>query len=233
MTRWWLMARFFCIVPPVPVPLLLLLSAATTAAAVLALVSPALTTAPLAAVLVLQIFAASSGVAGPSRRGYYDTLFAQGIGRAQLLCGHWLASAGPGAVCWWAVAALERLGPGTGVATAPGSLLALWLTSSVPWAITAALPRFSAAIAWLVALVTALSTVPGGQVALQSALTATSGSAWGGVAALVYPMGLLGVSLTGPHWVAVAIPGLLASALLCAAAFGWFIRTDLPLEVAQ
>src|SRR5688572_2339643 len=69
-----LLFRFFRIVAPVPALVSGLAAAVLVACAGLALMAPHATSAPLPSLLVLQIFAASSGVVGPARRGYYDTL---------------------------------------------------------------------------------------------------------------------------------------------------------------
>lgn len=235
MSTWILLFRFYRIVAPVPTLVSALALAVLGVCAGLAVVAPEATSAPLAALLVLQIFAASSGVAGPARRGYYDALLSRGVGRAQLLCGHWLASTAPGAICWAAVALLDQLthrGDGIARAGAPGSLVALWLASSVPWAATVALPRFAAAIAWLVVLVTMLTTLPSGQAALVAALDDPAVAWWAAAATVVYPMGLVGRILSPAQWAMVA-PALVLSVAAPAAAFAWFTRADMPLEASQ
>ena len=235
MGTWILLFRFYRIVAPVPALVSALALTVLAVCAGLAIVAPRATTAPLASLLVLQIFAASSGVVGPARRGYYDALLSRGVGRAQLLSGHWLASSAPGAACWVAVALLDQVAnPGSDVprALAPGSLVALWLASSVPWAATVALPRFAAAIAWLVVLVTMLTTLPSGQASLVAALDGRTPSLWAALAALVYPMGLVGRTLSTTQWAVVA-PGLVLSVLAPAVAFAWFTRADIPLEASQ
>lgn len=235
MATWILLFRFYRIVAPVPAPVSALALAVLAVCATLALVAPGATSAPLAALLVLQIFAASSGVVGPARRGYYDALLSRGVGRAQILWGHWLASAAPGAACWAVAALLDQLthrSDGIARAVAPGSLVALWLASSVPWAATVALPRFAAAITWLVVLVTMLTTLPSGQATLVAALDDGAPPAWAAVAALVYPMGLLGRTLSPSQWAVVA-PALVLSVVALAAAFVWFTRADIPLEASQ
>lgn len=235
MSTWVLLFKFYGIVTPVPPLVSRLAIAVVITCAGLALVEPSATSAPLAALLVLQIFAASSGVVGPARRGYYDALLARGISRAHILWGHWLASAVPGAACWSAVAGLDWLvigGEADSRALTSGSVVALWLASSIPWASTVTLPRFSAAIAWLVALVTTLTMLPSGQTALVSALDGIDVSPWSGVAALVYPMGLIGRTLSPEQWT-MLMPGLLVSVTGPAAAFVWFVRADIPLESSQ
>jgi hypothetical protein len=233
MRTWTLLFRFYRIVPTVPVLMWALALSVLAVSATLAAASAGVPSAPLPALLVLQIFAASSGVAGPARRGYYDALLSRGIGRAQILCGHWLASVAPGAVCWAAVALLDRLahyGDGPNRAVASGSLVALWLASSVPWAATVALPRFAAAIAWLMVLVSVLTALPLGQVTLIGSLGDLS---WpGAMVVLVYPIGLVGQTLSPAQWTMVA-PALVLSAVAPAAAFLWFTRTDILLEASQ
>ena len=235
MTTWIRLFRFYRVVPPVPTLVWVLSLIVLAVCGVCAAVSSGMSPAPLPALLVLQIFAASSGVAGPARRGYYDTLLTRGIGRTQILCGHWLASAAPGAVCWVAVALIEWLthhGDSPPRTAASGSLIALWLASSLPWAGTVALPRFAAAIAWLVVLVSMLTPLPSGQATLVAALDDRAAWLPAAVAVLVYPMGLVGQSLSPAQWTVVA-PALVLSALAPAAAFFWFTHVDIPLEASQ
>ena len=236
MKTWIQLFRFYRVVPPVPTLVWVLSLIVLAVCGGLAAVSPGVSSAPLPALLVLQIFAASSGVAGPARRGYYDALLSRGISRAQILCGHWLASAAPGAVCWVAVALLDWLthhGDNPSRTAASGSLVALWLVSSLPWAATVALPRFTAAIAWLVVLVSMLTTLPSGQATLVAALDdRAAASLPAALAVLVYPMGLVGQTLSPTQW-AVVTPALMLSALAHAAAFLWFTRADIPLEASQ
>jgi hypothetical protein len=230
-----LLFRFYRTVAPVP-PLVTALSVTVLlVSAGLAVLLPGGVAAPLAALLVLQIFAASSGVIGPARRGYYDPLLARGVARAHILWGHWLASTIPGAICWTAAALIDRLaGDEAGIprALTSGSLVAFWLVSSIPWAATVTLPRFAAAIAWLILLVTTLTTLPAGQAALISAVDGRAATPWAPVVTLVYPMGLVGLTLTPAHW-RIVVPAMVLSIAAPAAAFVWFVRADIPLEASQ
>lgn len=235
MATWVLLFRYFRTVAPVPAPVSALTAMVFVICVALAVVVPETTATPLASLLVLQIFAASSGVVMPARRGYYDPLLSRGVGRAQLLSGQWLASTIGCVACWGGIAVLERGLSGPAApdrALASGSLVALWLASSLPWAANVALPRSAAAIAWLVVLVAVLTTVPSGQAFLDGALARDAPSAWGAVATLVYPMGLVGRPLTPAQWLTVT-PGLTLSFAAPVAAFLWFARADLPLEVSQ
>jgi hypothetical protein len=127
---------------------------------------------------------------------------------------------------------LTPYGDGHNPAMASGSLVALWLASSLPWAATVALPRFAAAIAWLVVLVTMLTTLPSGQAALVAALDDPAVAWWAAAATVVYPMGLVGRILSPAQWEMVA-PALVLSVAAPAAAFAWFARADMPLEASQ
>jgi hypothetical protein len=230
-----LLLRFFRIVPPVPRPVVLLCVAAVVTSVGLAVIVPARTRDTLPGLLVLQIFAASSGVLRPARRGYYDSLLSRGVGRIALLLGHWAASIVPGLLCLFSVAALEAMvtqAPQSRGALATGSLVAFWLASTLPWAITAPLPRFAAGMGWLVGLVTALATIPAGQTTVLAALRHPELVGWAPLAPVVYPMGLLGVDLTPQQW-RMVWPGLALSLVLSVAAGIWFACADLPLETPQ
>lgn len=234
MYQWLLLVRFFRIVPPVPLLVTVFSGATLVVAAGLAVFAPYATSAPLPTLLVLQIFAASSGAIGPARRGYYDALLSRGVGRSQLLWGHWMASLAPGTICWLIVAVLEGLSTRAASPSAlnSGSLVALWLASSLPWAGTVALPRFAGAIAWLVVLVATLTTIQASQSRLLTALDGGDATGLAPLAVVVYPMGLIGRSLTAEQWLVVA-PALLVSFVAPAAAICWFCRADIPLEASQ
>ena len=226
------LTAFFRAAPPVTRPMVLCLwgTAAVGGVAMSAGVAGGATV--LTPVLVLQIFAASSGFGLALRRGHYDLALSRGVGVPGLMTAHWLASALPGAGAWLAVALLERLvSESPPVAFASGSLLSFLLASTLPWALTTPLPRFGAAIGWLVLLVTSLAMAPAGQLRLVDALRAPHPSALGALAVVVYPMGLLGVD-------AMRLPaGTMTPGLACAlasmvGAMAWHRRADIPLETA-
>ena len=72
----------------------------------------------LTPLLVLQIFAASSGFNLALRRGHYDLVLARGVPAPGLLAAHWVASIAPGIAIWLIVAVLEPL-----VSSAPPAAL--------------------------------------------------------------------------------------------------------------
>lgn len=220
--------RFFRVVNPVPT---LMWGAMVTAGGVAALamvLDPALGGDVLRPVLVLHVFAASSGFAGPARRGYYDLPLTRGDSRLLIALTHWSVSIAPGLAVWLAVAAVEALArPGLPSQTlAGGTCVAMAVTSMVAWATTVGLPRFTGAIGWM-AVVSAV-----GSVWPLDALIVDGWPVVRALAALVNPALLIGRSLT---WDAMstATPALLVgmAAMVCACA--WVTVADFRLEASQ
>ena len=217
-THWVGLLRFFRVVPPVP-PLLVGCFAFVVVvfgvAALAGLAAPGAATIPI---LFVQLFAAASGFGAPARRGYFDLLITRGERRMLIAATHWFSSTAPGVAALLVIASLEVSMRSPPIAATTGTAAALALVSTLPWAITAALPRFSAAIGWLLALVTA-SVIPAAR------------GAPGWVRFLVYPAGVVGQDvLVTPLDV---LPALAAAALASLAAVIWIERTDFPLEAAQ
>ena len=226
------LAAFFRAAPPVTRPVVLGLAATAALGSVAMSAGVATGTTVLTPLLVLHIFAASSGFGLASRRGHYDLVLSRGVSVTGLMLAHWLASIAPGVAAWLAVAALEPLvSTATPAALTSGSLTALGLASTLPWALTTPLPRFAAAIGWLVLLVTSLAVVPSGQLHLVEAVRAPHASALGALAVVAYPMGLLGLD-------ALQLPaGTVSPGLACAigsmlGALEWHRRAEVPLETA-
>jgi hypothetical protein len=224
------LVAFFRAAPPVTRPIVMALCAAAGAGcgAMAAGLVPSRTV--LTPILVLQIFAASSGFDLALRRGFYDLVLARGVPAPALLVAHWIASIAPGVAIWLAVAAIERMVSNTSPsALTSGSLVALGLASSLPWALTTPLPRFAAAIGWLMLLVTSLAVVPSGQADLVGALRSPHASAVGALAVVAYPMALIGLDATDLPAGTLG-PGLLCAIASAAGALLWHRRTRAPLE---
>jgi hypothetical protein len=226
------LVAFFRAAPPVTRPMVLCLWGTVGLGGVALAAGVAGGATVLTPLLVLQIFAASSGFGLAMRRGHYDLVLSRGVSLAGLMAAHWLASIAPGLTAWLAVAALERLlSPAGAEALTSGSVLAFLLASSLPWALTTPLPRFGAAIGWLVLLVTSLAVVPSGQLQLVDALRGPRPTALGALAVVTYPMGLLGLD-------AARLPaGTVSPGLVCAlgsmlGALAWHRRAEVPLETA-
>jgi hypothetical protein len=227
--------RFFHVVPPVP-PLVGGTLAVITAISSAAVVStPQRATGALAPVLLLQLFAASSGFALPARRGHYDLLLTRGGSRARVAIAHWLASVAPGIVSWLVLAGVEVVaGQGANAALlASGTVAAVFVVSTLPWALTVALPRFSGGIGWLLALVTAATTFSAGVIddwAVGS--TSADALAWAAWMFLLYPLSAVGQPLA-PLQVVAAAPALALAVASMVVACRWASRADVPLEAAQ
>jgi hypothetical protein len=220
--------RFFYVVTPLPplMPVAFLVGLSVGSAVML--IDPARAARVVMPVLLLQLFAASSGFAGPARRGHYDTLLTRGDHRVSIAVAHWAMSIAPGVASWLTLGLAElvsrRAFPETTYAS--GTVAATVVVSTLPWALTVALPRFSGAIGWLAALLMALSIWPLDQVAVDTASMAAC------LAVLVHPGLLVGRRLEGA-WLLVVAPALTLAAVAMVLACLWIVRADFALEAAQ
>jgi hypothetical protein len=226
--------RFFQVVPPVP-PLIVATFVAVTGVASLAVVTaPGRARGALAPVLLLQLFTASSGFAVPARRGHYDLLLTRGTSRLRVTLSHWATTIAPGVFSWLVLVCVERLAIGDGaVLLASGTWAAMIMVSTLPWAFTIALPRFSGGVGWLLFLVTMGTTFSEGVFA-EWTVTSTRVEAlvWPAWVFLIYPLCAVGESLGPPHLLAVA-PGITLAAAAMVAACHWAAHSDVPLSAAQ
>jgi hypothetical protein len=212
--------RFFRVVPPIP-PLMVTTFAAITVVSIGAvLVDASYAAGTVTAVMVLQLFAASSGFAGHARRGYFDLLLTRGDPRVAIGAGHWLLSAAPGLASWAAIGAVEAVVSGgrPGVVAASGSVAAMVAVSTTPWALTVALPRFAAAIGWITVVVMSA--------ALHPSLAAPDT-----LANFIYPLRMIGHDVAAAP--AAAMPTVAFGMVSLALALVWIHRTGVPLEAAQ
>jgi hypothetical protein len=227
--------RFFHVVPPVP-PLMGGTFAVITLISAAAVVSnPARAAGALAPILLLQLFAASSGFALPARRGHYDLLLTRGGSRARVALAHWLASIAPGIASWLLLAVVElATNHGTrATLLTSGTGAAVFLISTAPWVLTVALPRFSGGVGWLLVLVTVVMTFSAG-LADDWAVRSTRLDAlpWAAGVFLLYPLGAVGQQLSPLQALAVS-PALALAIALMVVACKWAARADVPLEAAQ
>lgn len=202
--------RYFQVVAVVP-PLFLAGFVVTVAAAAVTLThDPSAATGALTPVLLLQLFAASSGFQIPARRGYYDLLLTSGALRWQIALAHCLASVMPGITSWMCVGMLElaashgeRMAFATG-----GTCIAFFLVSTIAWATATSISRAPAAVGWLL-----MMTLPA-------------------LARFVSPVQLLGTD--APRPLAVTLPAVLVIAMVpVGVAFARIVRGPVPLESAQ
>ncbi len=231
----WYLVRFFRVVSPVS-------SMMTGTFAVLTLVSasvigadPGRASNALMPLLLLQSFAASSGFALPARRGHYDLLFTRGSSRMSIALVHWVTSIIPGLTSWLILAIVELVvsGGASRQLSASGTHAAILLVSTLPWAITVSLPRFSGGIGWMLVAVTtatALSTDLFARWTVSS--TRIEELAWPAWSFLIYPLGVVGRHLDREEMMAVT-PALALAVAALVTACRWVAQRDVPLEAAQ
>lgn len=235
MSGWLYMFRFFAVVPPMPLLMIGAFGVVTAVVMVMVAFDPSRAPQALTPVLLLQLFACSSGFDMPARRGHYDLLLTHAGSRRLVLLGHWVASACPGVICWLALAAtcLVAVGRDAGGLFTTGSIAAVCLVSTIPWAATLRLPRFSGAIGWLL-VVAVLSLVAPEAFSLRAETSTADWKSWlqTAWAMLVYPPVLVGRSLQGTDALA-ALPGQIVA--ISALTIGlWSAQwRDIPLEAAQ
>lgn len=195
---------------------------------------PSRSAAAMVPVLLLQLFAVSSGFEVPARRGHYDLLLTSGHPRVWMALVHWATSAAPGVVAWLVLAIAERAA-GAGMhlnLLTSGTLTAMGLVSTLPWAINVRLPRFAGGIGWLLALAMSSdmwSSTDGPSGLLGPGVGQRFWSAW---MVLVYPAGLVGRDLDVSQ-VLITAPAIILSAGAMVAACLWVSRASVPLEAAQ
>jgi hypothetical protein len=226
--------RFFRIVSPLPPLMIAAFAATTTVTAAMMTIHPGRMKSAMTPLLVLQLFACSSGFMIPARRGHYDLLLTAGESRARIATVHWMMSVLPGVLAWASVGLIDvALRRGAHGVLSSGSLAAVALVSTLPWATTVALPRFAGAIGWLVTLAIVAATVPD---ALDSRVFTAVGGGGSWVHAtlvlLLFPPLLVGENIVGPQgW--LAAPALAAAAASVVYAFTWIGHHDIALESAQ
>jgi hypothetical protein len=235
MRRLVYLARFFVVVPPMPLLMLATFAVITAVAITVILLDPSRAAGALTPILLLQLFACASGFEVPARRGHFDLLLTHGVPRRLIIVGHWCASAMPGVVAWLLTAAVAEGRGLVGNASlfGIGTSCAVLFVSTIPWATTARLPRFSGAIGWLLILAMISFLMPPLR-GLDLERTGQSWQAWltTAGAVLVFPPALVGQSLGGRDALMV-LPGAMLSTITMVAAIWSIGRRDIPLEAAQ
>jgi hypothetical protein len=129
----------------------------------------------------------------------------------------WALAATPGLLCWAVLGCVHgmRYG-GQNPFTQSGTAVAFLMASTIPWAVSVGLPRFSGAIGWL----------------LLVCLADSGGVIWpDSVHDVIVPVALLGVDL-GRRLGVIATAVALSMVSMTAALF-WIHRADIRLEAAQ
>jgi hypothetical protein len=213
--------RFYRVVTPVAPLMTAAFGGVTAAGAAAVLLSPAGAPHAPVPVLLLQVFAVSTGFLASARRGHYDALMTGGVGRLRAAVVQWAMSALPGVTACTVLLALGAVAPdGAPTAHPWGTLAALSLVSTLPWAVTVGLPRFAGAIGWLLVIVTAAALVP-------------AQYATGVPPSLMFLLVPIVAVHAGPTSLAALGPGIAVAAAAMIGALCWIARTDLPLEASQ
>jgi hypothetical protein len=188
----------------------------------------------LTPVLLLQMFAVSSGFQVPARRGHFDLLLSGGSTRIRIALTHWAVSALPGCAVW-IVVGLAELVVSQGLharAFLSGSVAALLEVSAVAWALTVPLPRLSGGVVWVVTMVVAVTMTTDWRDALVAAASGDGTWVSRPFLFLLFPFSLIGTRIELVD--AASVGTVLAGALtLWATAVWWIVRIDIPLEASQ
>jgi hypothetical protein len=229
------LVRFFKAVPPVPSLMVGTFAVIVTVAGAALAIDATRGAAVVTPVIVLQVFAVSSGLAVPARHGHYDLLLTRGDGLLLIAAAHWTMSVVPGAVSWLAVGAAEMLAAGStrSAALASGTCVVMFLVSTLPWAISMTLPRFAASVGWVLVLVTAAALAPAEQLSAWLRDVADGRpSVPSATTFLVYPLSVAGRHLSSDHLL-IVLPAVAVAVSAVIVACAWVIRADFPLEAAQ
>jgi hypothetical protein len=215
---------FFRLVPPLPRMMTFTFVITTIASMLVVSIDPRWTRSVLLAIAFLQLFAAASGFARPARRGDYHRLLRRGDTRLVTGIAQWCMSVAAGVASWVAVAGVEIAATGAPVRSfAPGTVTAMFLVSTIPWATTVALPRFAGAVGWLAVMVMATTLAP---------QLGRRGEPWWveACAVLLLPGSFVGVRFSTTPL--VATPALLCAVIAVVAALRWIDGADIPRETA-
>lgn len=226
--------RFFRVVPTQPA-LIVWTFGVVISVGVMAIVrDPSRSEGAMIPVLLLQLFAASSGFEVPARRGHYDLLLTSGHHRISMALVHWATSIAPGLLAWLSLAAVDVAVhglPNTRI-LATGTVAALALVSTLPWAITVRLPRFSAGIGWLLALAISANVLSFGLAYGPHSTKGVAELMWSAWVFLVYPALFVGRELSLDEAL-IAAPALGLALASMVVACRWVSRASIPLEAAQ
>jgi len=144
--------QFFRVVRPVPRLNRLVFAGITLASGGVLLASHDSEMRALLPVLVLQMFTVSTGFIRDARRGHFDVLLTSGVARWEAATVYWGLAALPGISSWWALALIDLAVHGHTGLLRPGSVAAVASVSTIPWATTVPLGRFTGSSGWLLAL---------------------------------------------------------------------------------
>jgi hypothetical protein len=147
--------RYFWIVAPPKAYLCVVLLLLGAGGIYLEFQTPGASETAIAGILLIQLFAVSTGFTTHASRGYFDPALTSGSARASIALAHFFVSASPGFAAWALVGAAQVLRAGSldVVAFRPAGLAGLLLVSTVPWALTLRLPALSGGALWLLLMI--------------------------------------------------------------------------------
>lgn len=235
MTSWRHVVHFFVIVAPVPRLMRTTVWGVTACAAAMVAWDASRAVMALTPILLLQLFATSSGFMLSARRGHYDLLLTRGHSRQRIAVVHWVMCAWPGTLAWMVLAATEAIVSGGSRITLlrAGTLAAVLVVSTMPWAVTVALPRFAGAVGWLVTLaLLAMVRAPHETTHGLRPVDASAPVLEAVVALVLYPPLMVGQLVE--HASGIRLIGAMGvGAVSVACALAWIERQDIPLESSQ
>jgi hypothetical protein len=220
---------YFAAVTPPAAPLVVVLAALAVGAAALELVDAGSSDWVLASILLIQLFASSTGFTRHATRGHYDPVFL-GTSRFTAALAHLTISGAPGFLAWTVAGVAEAVASQSVAVPAflPSGWAALLLVSTVPWAASVRTAPFLGGALWMVISVSLLTS---GRM-LERLMLFHAHPAWAGE----HPVGALALGLAFPlvvpslDWPPSIVFGLVAVAAAAAAAGVLAVcATDFPL----
>jgi hypothetical protein len=225
--------QFFAIAPLHSPYMLTALAVVLLSGSATLIVDPTRGANAMAPLVLVQMFAASSGFAVAARRGHFDLLLTGGAGRLRIALAHLGLSVMPGLLVWCVIALVEIGVAGSSAprALASGTVVSMVVVSALAWALTVRLPRLSGGFAWLVGIAVWLlgwSSDPLAPPVGHDAADLVTRA----LIVTLCPFLLLGQRLSRADLLVVT-PTIALAALLTTAAVAWIVRMDAPLESAQ
>lgn len=182
-------------------------------------------------VLLLQMFAVSTGFRVHAQRGHYDSILVT-YPRARVAVEHWAASVMPGLAAWLLLCGWQSALSGTVPDGLFLSACTAWLiVSCIGWAVTVPAPRATGGVAWMLAMAALLTTQTGFRLITEARVPLADMPLTAGlevtVAIVACPFLLMG---DRPFPVAVLLGGAAIAILAWGAAVRMIIAADYPLE---
>ncbi|MEO8190872.1 MAG: hypothetical protein ABI682_11075 [Acidobacteriota bacterium] len=226
--RRWNVLRFINMVTPVRTVLLLPMGATLVFGAWLEAKNPGSSDSAVAFLMLLQLFAVSTGFVSHARRGFYDPVLERVPRRA---IAHFFCALWPGCIVLVGIGIAELIAGGRTHALGASAWTALALISSVAWAVSVRAGALSGGAVWLLASLALLLSGRGlnvlgvikaaelGQASLRDVVET----------GLLYPVTIPSLNLSTPA--EAILLGVSATALT--AGVEYIARADFPIREEQ